>query len=426
MDVKCKILLIVSELGYRGTPKTVANYARLLASRYEVAVWGYREGGETDVLLRNEGFTVFVGDKDEPLAFAYGASIVNFHRPGYFCERETQLLKKFHEAGAKCVETNIFGRVDESVLGYINAIIQVSRWDLWQWNRWCGKCKNIPVVYVPNPVGCEHFIRVPPAQILETRHSWQIPSDAIVVGRIGNTGWSLLEKPLLEVLKKYPSLHLVSVQDHSGAQTENVRRHPRVHIIQRLVGNGALSRFYSSCDFMIHMSSLGESFGLVNAEAMSCGTPVITLSTLFHCNAQLEVVRHGMGGLAIAHPKDLSRAVEEMLLFLQNTGRPQLVRKMILDRYSLPVVGDRLMRLFDVVSESRDGNELAERIRQQDVLEMYVTDDEISNRCRAVIGRNSFFEMLGMRLYYTRAGYVAAQMLKRMMRDARKLVKGGA
>ena len=55
-------------------------------------------------------------------------------------------------------------------------------------------------------------------------------------------------------------------------------------------------------DGFLHVSRIGESFGMVLCEAMLCGVPVVTLSTPLKDNSQLEVVgpRRGRAGGADA------------------------------------------------------------------------------------------------------------------------------
>jgi len=57
-----------------------------------------------------------------------------------------------------------------------------------------------------------------------------------------------------------------------------------------------LAAIYSAGDLMLHMSDWGESFGFTIAEAMQHGLPVITRSTPWCDNAQVELVEHGVTG----------------------------------------------------------------------------------------------------------------------------------
>ena len=61
---------------------------------------------------------------------------------------------------------------------------------------------------------------------------------------------------------------------------------------------------------MLHMSEFGESYGYTIAEAMQHGMPVITRSTPWRDNAQVELVRHGTTGFVCCSREG---AVESLL-----------------------------------------------------------------------------------------------------------------
>ena len=343
-----KILLVTGALGYRGTARALASYARILAKKHEVRVWGYddREETENEVLLKREGICVFIGKKFLSAALDFKPDVINLHRPGIARRRDIDVFKPFHEQGARCIETNVFGRVDPTIIGLVDLSIQVSKWDLWQWNRWKGDKYPIQGVYCPNPVDCDAFKRVSNESIAEMRKLWGIPGHAKVLGRIGNTNWEALEKPLLDALRDIEDLYFIHVDDHIDYMPELIAAHPRVRRIPRLCGARELSAFYSSCDVMTSMSMIGESFGYVNAEAMACGTPVIALSTLLHCNAQSEVVSPGEGGVTIANPSILPRALKFILEDENITRFSARARELIVDRYSFEVCARILDSIF--------------------------------------------------------------------------------
>ena len=66
-------------------------------------------------------------------------------------------------------------------------------------------------------------------------------------------------------------------------------------------------------DGFLHLSRIGESFGMVLCEAMLCGVPVVTLSTPLKDNSQLEVVGHGVGGLVALTPEAVPDAMAALI-----------------------------------------------------------------------------------------------------------------
>jgi glycosyltransferase involved in cell wall biosynthesis len=75
-----------------------------------------------------------------------------------------------------------------------------------------------------------------------------------------------------------------------------------------------LAAFYCAADVFASASSIGESFGLAIAEAMALGVPVVTSSTPWTDNAQVEVVDNGVNGWVANHPRVFAEAVADLLV----------------------------------------------------------------------------------------------------------------
>jgi len=81
-------------------------------------------------------------------------------------------------------------------------------------------------------------------------------------------------------------------------------------IILPLATNPAELRLsMAATDVVLHTSSIGESFGYGIAEPMNFGKPVITHSTPWADQAQLELVRHEECGLVASTVKTMSSAI---------------------------------------------------------------------------------------------------------------------
>ncbi|MFO7534543.1 MAG: glycosyltransferase family 4 protein [Kiritimatiellia bacterium] len=68
-----------------------------------------------------------------------------------------------------------------------------------------------------------------------------------------------------------------------------------------------LNAVYGSADWMVHSSLFGESFGYTIAEAMALGLSVITLTTPYGDNAQVELVENGVTGWVCISVGEMSR-----------------------------------------------------------------------------------------------------------------------
>jgi hypothetical protein len=85
-------------------------------------------------------------------------------------------------------------------------------------------------------------------------------------------------------------------------------------LIDRLEGDAELVAAYSAMDVFGHAAAQGESFGYVLTEAMLCEVPVVTLSTPWGDNAQVEVVGHGVGGLVAANSRAFRQLMDRLVM----------------------------------------------------------------------------------------------------------------
>jgi glycosyltransferase involved in cell wall biosynthesis len=95
--------------------------------------------------------------------------------------------------------------------------------------------------------------------------------------------------PLLRMLLMEPRKDIWS-EVESGQWGEGI-------ILRRALSDfDQVTAIYTAGDLMLHMSEFGESYGYTIAEAMQHGIPVITKSTPWRDNAQVELVEHGATG----------------------------------------------------------------------------------------------------------------------------------
>ena len=166
---------------------------------------------------------------------------------------------------------------------------------------------------------------------------------------------------------------------------ETLRR--RVVLIDFLHGDAALREAYGSMDVFLHTSRIGESFGMVLAESLCCGTPVITLSTPAKDNSQLEVVGHEQGGLVAA---SVAGMVKSMSRLESATARELYAREgatRIAEQFGPETLIPRALQVASVCAEGLSPLELRRRVLPLPGICTEVSTDEIRTLMRRCTGR---------------------------------------
>jgi glycosyltransferase involved in cell wall biosynthesis len=342
-----RILTVVKDLRPGGTQRVARNFAvAYRRHNVETALFAYAGGGALERSLADENIEVIVGTGGEPpqhaidRALAWQPDVVHIHRPGVTDSTSGAIIGALRHsprigtsAPVGILETNVFGRADYSRdAANIDVHFLLSKWCLWKWQQWSSCVHPRPFgVVLPNLVMHAEFKRPPPAARHSFRRKWGIPQDALVFGRIGSPLSSKWSQMTLGAFATYASqnatawLLLVGLPEDLRLAVESlpnsVRR--RVVLIDFLNGNAALCEAYAAMDVFLHTARIGESFGMVLAEALCCGTPVITLSTPAKDNSQLEVVGHERGGLVAASEAGI---VEAMLRMKEPSARASFAR----------------------------------------------------------------------------------------------------
>jgi len=118
-----------------------------------------------------------------------------------------------------------------------------------------------------------------------------------------------------------------------------------------LVEERDVADYLAAADVLIYPSR-ADSFGLVLAESLACGTPVVTFSV----DACPEVAADGVGGFAVP-PNDIDAFVDRVMEIIQ---RPSLRRELsegarrhAEDHYAAKIVADQYHRVFMESIEGR-------------------------------------------------------------------------
>jgi hypothetical protein len=132
-----------------------------------------------------------------------------------------------------------------------------------------GRCPWVP-----------HVVDLPPPN-RDLRQDWNIPADAVVLGRHGAYrafNLPFVPQTIAAALDRRRDLHFVFVN------TAPVITHERVHHLPAIQDRGELANFIAACDAMLHARRQGESFGLAIAEFLSLGKPVLSWAGGLYAN----------------------------------------------------------------------------------------------------------------------------------------------
>ncbi|MGF1663189.1 MAG: glycosyltransferase family 4 protein [Kineosporiaceae bacterium] len=117
--------------------------------------------------------------------------------------------------------------------------------------------------------------------------------------------------------------------------------------------DAALKReLYSRARCLVFPLQWEEPFGMVMAEAMACGTPVVALRR----GAVPEVVEHGVGGLVVDDLDAMAGAIHAA-----DDLDPEGCRRLVQERFDLPVMADGYERVYRDVLDGGMTDELTRR-----------------------------------------------------------------
>lgn len=382
-----KILLICNELGYRGTPRFLVNCAKIAKSAgHDVAVWAIETGGLAADQCLKHNIPVFIGLNYLTAVKEFNPKIVHIHRGGGASQRENNILWELKKhCRARIIETNVFGIADLTTPSPIDVHAHISRWDLWRWRRWLYPIHRTGI-YLPYCVDTESFKPTPSY----FRDEYKIPSDEIVIGRLGKTDWITLSNAVVPAIEKSKNIFFVTVNDYSdniditNDWPSSIKE--RIIRIPTLKGPNELSAFYTACDATLNFSPIGESFGYVVAEAMSCGTPCIALSKPRNDNAQIEIASLKFGGYPVRDSSAAEKTITGLALNPPTENQKRHCRESIINRYSIKSFAPVLLRAYSLLSDSNKTGKALENLFASNGFETKIPNCEIKNSLKNVIG----------------------------------------
>ncbi|AXO61385.1 glycosyltransferase [Pseudomonas sp. phDV1] len=287
-----KILTVVLNLDKGGTQRAAQNFAEAyclldhdsrilslygLGSRYE------------EVKLKCK---VYDGIGTINKIQDWDPDLIHIHSHGPKYEDVLLLIEKCKKA--KIIETNVFS-VPSPWASFVDTSFQLSCWANWIFNlRGGSKYKS---AIVPYPVKTESFANIDKLECRELFcEKYDIDKSSKLLGRIGQAFDGKWSVGLIEVFNKLKkeddSYHLVVVNPPKSVllAIDYSPYKKSITVIDKIIGDENLQLAYSAFDLTVVIVEQGESFGMVIPESILCGTPVVTLSTPWADNSQLEVV----------------------------------------------------------------------------------------------------------------------------------------
>ncbi len=328
---KLKVVEFTPGLGFGGTEKTVYTFCKYLdRDKFDISVISFKSDPASgrEQAIRDLGIeTEIIEPKRlEERLESLNADIFHIHRAGW---KEPGPIKAAHDAGVSVVvEHNVFGRLDDSDENdLIDCHIFISYSCAWRYQMWLKRplvTSRYEVLYYP--VEIDNF---------DSFGFDDRDFSKKIIGRIGradNTKWDFkFLEALPVVFKAIPEFKFHVI----GATPEVKNKFVEMGVEKCLVefpmttDEREVMEFYSGISTLAHFADMGETFGLVLAEAMAAKLPVVTHQTTpIKDSAQTELINNGYNGIVAVDPQMYADALIALL------SNPQSARQLGLTGYN--------------------------------------------------------------------------------------------
>jgi glycosyltransferase involved in cell wall biosynthesis len=359
-----RVALAVNALGLGGTEKGVQTHALAFdRDRVDVRVVAVHEEGVRREELERAGIEVECagGDRRRLTELLTGADVVHVTRAGV---AEQLVPAACRVAGVEVlVETNVFGAVDASAdERSFAAHLFPSKMCALRYRRRLGLAG--PEFHARHrvshwPVDIERLRGLAPDSAEAKRRLGLDPDRPVVarVGRADDRKWrDLIVDMIPPLLELAPEAQLALV----GATPAKLRRLDRLGVLERVrlfpptADEEKLACFYAAADVFVTAAEIGESHSFAIEEAMCLGAPVVTCSTPWVDNGQIEQVDEGMTGHVADHPRPFAEAVASLLADEERCRRyGERAREKADDLFDARQLTRQLERLYEALLEGK-------------------------------------------------------------------------
>lgn len=396
-----RILTIVRNFGRRGTQRVAECFSSAYKKlEHEVSVLAFEHEGPRLQNYLERGIIALPPYQTEPeealrQAHAFNPDLIHIHRSGVTRQDETRLLRALKTPMNCVLETNVFSRFDPDADPYIDLHGHLTRAGLYRWQR-LESARSLGVgFYLPNLLDYDVWRAPSGEHAQKLRRELNIPSDALILGTIGKTH-PRLGRVANEIVSGGANTYWVAIDDAStrrlvAALPKAAQRYLR--LLPQTDSDETLTHYYSLFDLLLHWSSNGESFGMVLAESIAVGTPIVMPLQLHRDIGGIEVLGHEQGGLISGSSRSLAQTCRVALAHLP------LLRQRIVQaqarhhsEYDMMTVATRALLAVRTILAAGTGREDRSRLMKDSGFEVSITRSAMDEFLRRHNGESSRLE----------------------------------
>lgn len=305
---KIRIIEAVNQLGLGGTEYALQLYSKFLnKTHFDVTVVSLLEGGPRVQLIEDLGIRVMVlnGDMNKFGELLKETDVLHWHGNGILEPDLYQTIKA--NKPNLVIQTNVFGFFENATYDVFDYDLFISKMILVRRMKLDRKLKNKfedRRKVLPYPVDVDFLSKQLPEQTALSAFKKQRNLDGFfIVGRIGRADDHKFDLITLDGFKifaeqvNHARFLLLGATPKMIAHAQEIGITDRLIVCENTSDLQELLYYYKTIDIFLAASAIGESFGMVIAEAMTSGTPVLTISTEDRDNAQIELVDHQKTGI---------------------------------------------------------------------------------------------------------------------------------